>query len=121
MFLFFNELLLPGVSETTQLKDLVGVDSWQLFNFLNLGVSFLQKPAWLWPDDSEYQSARKMIQCLSVANHFAEKAFGLVSEFYTNKIIKDSQQKQCLYQVAMSLLGNWSDSSNIAVLSKMLR
>ena len=37
---FFNELLLPVVSETTQLKDLVGVDSWQLFNLLNFGVPF---------------------------------------------------------------------------------
>ena len=49
---FSNELLPPVVSKTTQLKDLVGVDSWHLFNLLNLGVSFLRKSARLWPDDS---------------------------------------------------------------------
>ena len=90
-------------SEINQLKDLVGVDSWQLFHLLNLGVSFLCKPARLWPDDSKYQSARKMIQHLSVANDAAERALGLVSEFPIDKINKDSQQKQCLYQVVKSL------------------
>ena len=50
---FFNELLFPAVSETIQLKDLVGVDSRQLFNLLNFKVSFLRKPARLWPDDSK--------------------------------------------------------------------
>ena len=75
---FFNELLLPVVSETTQLKDLVGVDLWLLFKLLNLRVSFLCIPARLWSDDSEYQNARKMMQCLGVANDSAEKALGLV-------------------------------------------
>ena len=68
------------VSETTQLKDLVDVDLWQLFNLLNLGVSFLRKPARLWLDDPEYENARKMMQCLSVANDSAERALGLVCE-----------------------------------------
>ena len=100
---FSNKLMLPVVSETTQLKDLVGVDLWQLFNLLNLRVSFLRKPARLWPDDSEYQNASKMMRCLRVANDSAERALGLVSEFHTNKVTKDSQQKQCLYQVVKSL------------------
>ena len=125
---FSNERLLPVVGETiTQLKDLDGVDSWQHFNLLNLVVSFQHKPARLWLDDSEYQNDRKKIQCLSVANDSAERALGLVSEFLSNKITKNNLQKQCLYQVVMSLRsqqtrleGNWSDSSNMAVLSKML-
>ena len=87
----------------------------------------LRKPARLWPDDSEYPNARKMMQRLSVANNSAERALGLVSEYHTNNITKDSQQKQCLYQVLKSLRsqqtkleGNWLDSLNTAVLSKML-
>ena len=44
-----------------------------------------------------------MIQSLSVANDSAERALDLVSEFHTNKITKDSQQKQYLYQVGKSL------------------
>ena len=44
-----------------------------------------------------------MIQYLSAVNDYAERALGLVSEFHTNKITIDSQQKQCLYQVVKSL------------------
>ena len=44
-----------------------------------------------------------MIQCLSVVNDSTETALGLVSEFHTNKITKDCQQKQYLYQVVKSL------------------
>ena len=44
-----------------------------------------------------------MIQYLSVVNNSAERAFGLVSEFHTNNITKDRQQKQYLYQVVKSL------------------
>ena len=44
-----------------------------------------------------------MIQYLSVANDSAERALGPVSEFHTNKITKDSQPKQLLYQVVKSL------------------
>ena len=88
---FPAELLLPVISESTQLKDLVGRDSWQLFNLLNVDVSFLCEPARLWLDDPEYQNARRMVQCLSVINDSAEKALDLVSQFHTNKITTDSQ------------------------------
>ena len=61
-----------------------------------------------------------MIQCWSVATDSAERAVGLVSEFHTNEITKESQRKQCLYQVVKSLRlqqtkleENWSDSLNI--------
>ena len=66
-----------------------------------------------------------MFEC--IANDSAERALGLASEFLTNKKTKDSQPKQCLYQVVKTLRsqqtrleGNWSDSSNMAALSKML-
>ena len=44
-----------------------------------------------------------MKQYFSVVNDSAERALGRVSEFHTNKITKDSQQKQYLYQVVKSL------------------
>ena len=44
-----------------------------------------------------------MIRYLSLANDSAERALGLVSEFHTNKITKDSQQKQYFYQIVRSL------------------
>ena len=90
---FSNELLIPVINETTQLKGLAGVDLCQLFNLLNLGILSLRKPARLWPDDLEHQKARKMTNGLSIVNDSAERALDLVSEFHTSKITKDSQQK----------------------------
>ena len=98
-----TEMLMPTMKPSTHLKDLVGSDSWMIFKLLNISGSFLSERARLWADNDEYQSMKDGIHSLKVVNDSAERALGLVTEFHSNKITKDPQQKQFLYQVVKDL------------------
>ena len=93
----------PVVTCTTHLKDMVGQDSWTLFQLLGLPTTFLRESPATWINNDDYINSCEMVMNLVVANDVCEKAFGLLAEFKTNKITTSQTQKQFLYKLVTKL------------------
>jgi len=91
---------MPTVTVFTQLKDLIGRESWVLFKLINEQPLFLSKPASLWERDECYIRIKSRLQHLKVVNDSSERALGLViTDYHSSTITKSPSQKQFLYQV----------------------
>ena len=88
---------MPTVTTFTQLKDLIGRESWVLFKLINKQPLFLSKPASLWERNECYIRIKFRLQHLKVVNDFSKRAFGLVTDYYSSTITKLLSQKQFLY------------------------
>ena len=94
---------MPTVTAFTQLKDLIGPESWVLFKLINEQPLFLSKPASLWERDECYIRIKSRLQHLKVVNDSSERALGLVTDYHSPTITKSPSQKQFLYQVVKNL------------------
>ena len=94
---------MPTVTGFTQLKDLIGPDSWVLFKLINELPLFLSKPASLWERDKCYIRIKSLLQHLKVVNDSSERALGLVTDYQSSTVTKSPSQKQFLYQVEKNL------------------
>ena len=94
---------MPTVTAFTQLKDLIGPESWLLFKLINEQPLFLSKPALLWEKDECYIRIKSRLQHLKVVNDSSERALGLVTDYHSSTITKSPFQKQFLYQEVKNL------------------
>ena len=101
--LFKTAVPMPDIKPSTQLKDLVGPDSWLIFNLINEEPVFLSKSASLWEKDENYNRIRSRLVNMKVVNDSSERALRLVTEYHHSRITKSQDQKQFLYQVVKNL------------------
>jgi len=57
---------MPVVKKTTHLKDLIGQDSWTLFQVLDLPAHFLKKSPETWDKNEDYINSCKNVTNLVV-------------------------------------------------------
>ena len=93
----------PKITLNTHMKDLVGPDSWTFFSLLGISTNFLKLDPKDWSDSIEYQEGKARVEELVVVNDACERALGLITEFNKNRVTKDPEQKQYLYQVTRHL------------------
>ena len=116
----------PILTSRTQLKDLVGPNSFVLFELIKIKPDFLEIPAKDWEGNPSFINIKGAISHLKVTNDTAERALGLVTTFNDNTITKDPEQKQFLYRVVYNLRKqqsmlkkNTSEGSSKTILSQM--
>ena len=66
---------------TTQLCELVGVDSWFTIHLLQLDVSFLHLPVSEWESDAAYIASAANVAAVNVVNDGAERGTKLSTDF----------------------------------------
>ena len=93
----------PIITSRTQLKDLVGPNSFLLFELIKIEPEFLGLPAKDWEGNSNFIKIKEALSHLKVTNDAAERALGLVTTFNDNTITKNPEQKQFLYRVVYNL------------------
>jgi len=82
------------LSESTTLADLIGPDSWTLFDILNVSSSFLKTDPSYCNDNPSYKHAHGLMQSLNVVNDVAERALGLLTSFNTGKVTQNAQHNK---------------------------
>ena len=87
------------ITPFTQLKDLIGPESWLLFKLINEQPAFLSKPASLWEKDKDYICIKSRLLHLKVLNDPSERALGFVTDYHQSVVTKSQTQKPFLYQV----------------------
>ena len=92
---------MPVVTYTTHLKDLVGQDSWTMFQLLS--TTFPRVSPATWVKNDNYINSCKKVMNLVVVNDACERALGLLAEFNTNKITTSQTQKRFLYKLVSKL------------------
>ena len=70
-----------SITATTTLTDLVGSDSWYIFDILQLDSTFLNKDVSDWASSDEYLAAITNIESLNAINDGAERGVKLSSDF----------------------------------------
>ena len=101
----------PKITLNTHMKDLVGPDSWTFFSLLGISTNFLKLDPKDWSDSIEYQEGKARVEELVVVNDACERALGLITEFNKNRVTKDPEQKQYLYQVTRHLRKQQADQA----------
>ena len=77
--------------------NLIGPESYLLFERLNIDVEWLTKPVDQWDLDPDYQLAHKFVRTVKVVNDAAERGIKLISDFATS-ITTDLEQRAALLQ-----------------------
>ena len=90
---------MPVVTCTIHLNDLVGQDSWALFQLLGLPTTFQRESPATWVKNDDYINSYKKVMNLVVVNDVYERASGLLTEFNSNKITTSQTRKQFLYKL----------------------
>ena len=70
----------------TNVSDLVGPDSWTIFNCIGVFPEFLKKNSHKWQTDDNYQYFYEQLKYIKVVNDSAERILGLVTEFHNNRL-----------------------------------
>ena len=86
------------ITAETTLADLVGPQSYLVFDMLNIKSDWLKEPVDTWQDDSDYAKAHSIVKNLKVVNDVAERGIKMMSD-YAEKITTDHQHRQVLLQV----------------------
>ena len=89
--------LFPAIQEETTLADLVGPESYLLFETLAISTDWLSEPVLSWPAMEDFQVADTYVKSLKVVNDIAERGVKMMSD-YANKITTDNNQRQHLLQ-----------------------
>ena len=87
----------PEINNNTTLADLVGPESYFLFDVLKIGTDWLSQPVETWTNSQEFKSAEKYVTSLKVVNDIAERGVKMISDF-ANVITTNSEQREMLLQ-----------------------
>ena len=66
---------------STTLSDLVGTDSWFIFDLFRLDSQFLTEDVEKWPNLISYKTSLKSIEAINLVNDCAERGVKLSSDF----------------------------------------
>ena len=80
----------PSVNETTGLVDLIGPNSWLLFNKLKVSHSWIEKDVKMWSEDPTFNVVEKFVCTVKTINDTAERGIKLMSD-YALILTKDDQ------------------------------
>lgn len=99
-----NELLLgkpqlPRITEKTTLPDLVGENSWFLFQVIRAGIAWLANSPELWETDPDFNKFRNFVLHLKVVNDLAERGVKICQDFI-NVLSKNEDTRQNILQVS---------------------
>ena len=83
------------VQEETTLADLIGLESYLLFEISTVSIEWLLKPVLSWPALKDFQVADAYVKSLKVVNDIAERGVELMSD-YANKITTGNNHYQDL-------------------------
>lgn len=87
----------PKLSHESELHELVGPQSYFLFDRMNVSTDFLEVAVETWPNNSSYLKMSDSTNKFKVTNDVAERGIQLMQQFQS-KITKDEVQKQHLYK-----------------------
>ena len=76
-------------SQTTELEDLCGSDSWKFFDLLHIDASFLEQVPNEWDTLDSYKQGVKVARELRVCNDSAEHGVKLAAEFLSSAKSED--------------------------------
>ena len=93
-----REQRMPQITLNTNISDLVGPDSWTIFNGIGVFPEFLRNTSCHWSTDQNYQYIYEQLKHIKVVNDSAERSLGLVTEFHNNRITCDKEQQEFLYR-----------------------
>ena len=79
---------MPLIIPSTQLKDLIGPESWLLLKLINKQPVFLSKPASLMEKGKDYICTKSQLLHLKVVNDSSERAFELVADYHQSVVTK---------------------------------
>ena len=88
----------PNLLKSTKLPQLVGPNSWLLFNVTGHKSSWLKKPTTAWADDADFLELKKVVKTMKSVNDAAERGIKLMQDF-SSSITKNEGQRQDLLQV----------------------
>ena len=94
---------MPALSNMVTLTNLIGPDSWTIFNLLNIECSFLKMDPSGWSRNTSYKKAQMLVQSLNVVNDAAERSLGLLTAFNTGTVTLDPTQRQILFKMVSDL------------------
>lgn len=94
-----NQNFQKKLTHSTNLSDLVRVDSWFLFDMLKLDPSFLKEAVAEWPNSTSYNDSLVKLQALNVVNDCAERGVKMSTDFI------QSAKKEEHYQHVLQVVG----------------
>ena len=87
----------PRILPTNSLEDLLGPNSFMLWDILGLDYQWLEKSRDKWEEDGAYREAREFVKTLKVTNDVAERGVKLITD-YIGILTKDDQKREWLLQ-----------------------
>ena len=96
----FGKPEFPVLSETTELADLINVDSWFAVHALGLDMDFLSTNVCTWPKNDDFLNSKTRVKDLNVVNDCAERAVKMTNDFACSS--KDESHFQNVLQVVES-------------------
>ena len=90
-----------NLSENTQLKDLVGENSWMIFHVLGLSHDWLEQDPSKWCEDKDYCVAEEWVRTAKVVNDSCERAIKLIQD-YCNILTNDTYLRRGLLKAVES-------------------
>ena len=94
---------MPLITPSTQMKKLIGPESWLLFKLINKQSVFLSNPVSLWEKDKNYICIKSRLLHLKVVNDSSERALGLITDYHEFAVTKSQTQKRFLCQDVKNL------------------
>ena len=89
---------LPEVTESSELTDFIGTNSWLVFDILGIKGDWLEKSVTEWEDFPEFLTLQSYIDNLKVVNDTAERGIKLWSD-YIGILTSDEAKRQDIVQV----------------------
>lgn len=90
-------LLQRRITESTSIEDLVGPESWFIFEALGIGCEWLRLPVTEWDSNPDFMEAAAFVKSVKVVNDAAERGIKLNSD-YAAYITDKEQQRASLLQ-----------------------
>lgn len=78
---------------TEDLSRYVGMDSWSFFKIMKISQEFLYKPVTEWASDEGFESAKLVVNSISVVNDAAERGVKLGHDFLGTAVKEERYQR----------------------------
>ena len=109
--------IFKSITRNTTLIDLVGPDSWFLFETLGSNGEWLYSDVGAWQENDEYLRIKSFVQTVKVVNDPAERAVKLSTECSV-VITDDEEQRSALMQAIEQHRQQYPDSKKVTLRKK---
>ena len=87
----------PKVMSGTRLVDLIGQNSYMLFDILHVDYNWLKKEPKVWEEDEDYQKIKVFVRTVKTVNDCAERGVKFITD-YARILTKDEKTRDWLMQ-----------------------